>query len=419
MFSRLKYLLFTNTSTKQTLVKNTLWLMTAEAVAKFFLFVITISVIRYLGPDEYGKYSFAVAFAAVFGVIADFGLGTMLLQELTSRANKNAPEVFGSVLTMRGILASIAFVLVYAFSLLFHITPHVRTLVILAGLYTAIQSLVLLFPFLFQAYETMQYSFIIRVGSNIILAVFVLSAIVLRLPVDAIFYAYIFTALSMVLTAFLLVRYRLFLPKLTLDTQAVIYFLKGSWPLFLGNVCLTLYTLLDTTLLGLLRGYREAGIYQSAYKILYVFQTLNLIHTALYPRMADLYRTNTAGLKKLLFLCISVSLAVLLPTVIAITILRFQIVSLVYGKGFEQSANVMTLLIAGGAIGFLSGYFSNLLLVKRKQKQWFFALLISLAVNVSVNLLAISRMGPVGAGFAYIAGYMILLAVQIIIYCEL
>jgi O-antigen/teichoic acid export membrane protein len=409
LVSHLKNVLFINRSTKQIIVKNTFWLMAAEVVAKFLLFVITISVIRYLGAVAYGKYSFAVAFTSMFSVIVDFGLGTMLLQELTSTNKKNASHIFGSILTVKFFLGLIAFFLIFLISLFLNVTPDVHALILLGGIYMIIQSFVLLFPFLFQAYEAMQYNFIVRTGSNILLVIFVLSAIYLHLSVNAIFYAYILTAIFMLLVCFFLVRKHLFSSKFGIDTLTVKYFLKQSWPLFFGNVCLTLYMFVDTTMLGFFRNYQEVGIYQSAYKILYVFQTLSLIHTVLYPRMAVLYRESKDKLHTLLKLSISISLVVLLPVIAVIGVYRNQLVSLIYGAKFQGVGDVMILLIIGGAISYFCGFFGGLLLIKRKQKQWFLALLISLIANILVNYFTIPRFGPIGAGIGYIVGYVMLL----------
>lgn len=412
---KIKQLLFHNQGTKQILFKNTFWLMAAEVVAKFLLFIITISVIRYLGAETYGKYSFAVAFTSIFGVIVDFGLATMLVQEFTLTNKKNASQIFGSILTVKFFLGLTAFFLIFLISFFLKVTPDVHKLILLGGIYMAVQSFVLLFPFLFQAYETMQYSFIVRTGSNILLIILVLTAIFLKLPVSAIFVAYILTASLMLLVCFYLVKKYLFEIKYGIDKLTIKYLLKQSWPLFFGNICITLYMFADTTMISFFRNYKEVGIYQSAYKILYVFQTLSLIHTVLYPRMADLYQTNKDKLNKLLKLFISISLAVLIPAIAIIGTFRNQLINLIYGARFQGSGDVMILLIIGGAISYFTGFFGSLLLIKRKQKQWFFALLISFAANVLVNYFLIPRLGPIGAGISYIVGYAILLIILIFV----
>ena len=193
----LKDLLFKNTNTRQILFKNTFWLVLGEIFAKGLLFVITISIVRYLGAEMYGKYSFAVAFTSLFGVIVDFGLGTMLVQELSLNDRKESSKLFGSILSLKLLLSIMTYSLIVLVSFFIHFPPDVQRLIYLGGIYTLIQSFVLIFPALFQAYESMQFSFIVRTGSNILLSIFVLSAIFLKLSVISIFYAYILTAFLM------------------------------------------------------------------------------------------------------------------------------------------------------------------------------------------------------------------------------
>lgn len=410
----LRDLLFKNTGTKQILLKNTFWLMMGEVMAKGLLFVITISIVRYLGAEMYGKYSFAIAFTALFGVIVDFGLGTMLVQELSSGDKKESSKLFGSILSLKFSLGIVAYSLIVLVSFFIRLPPDVQRLIYLSGIYMLIQSFVLIFPALFQAYESMQYSFIVRVGSNVLLIIFVLLAIFLKLSVVGIFYAYILTALIMLGLSLFLVKKYLFNIIFGINKIAIKYLFKQSWPLFLGNVCMTLYLSVDTTMLGFLRNYQEVGLYQSAYKILYVFQTLNLIHIALFPRMAQLYKTNRPGLRKLLRFLITLSAVILIPVVMLIGILRNQIIHLIYGAKFQGAGDVMILLIIGGVISYFVGYFGNLLLIKRKQKQWFLALLLGLITNILLNYFAIPQYGLIGAGMSYLAGNFVILVTVIV-----
>ena len=335
-------------------------------------------------------------------------------QELAASNKKNSSKIFGSILTLKLLLALVAYTAIAIVADMIHLSPDVLRLVYLSGIYMALQSFVLVFPALFQAYESMQFSFIVRVGSNIVLSILVLSAIFFKLSVIGIFYAYIATAIIMFAVAIFLVKKYLFDIAFGINKIIIKYLLRQSWPLFFGNVCMTIYMSADTTMLSFMRNYKDVGIYQAAYKVLYVFLTLNLIHTALFPRMAELYQTNRVGLQKLLRFLISTSLAVLIPTIILIGIFRNQIVNLIYGSRFAGVGDVMLLLIIGGAISYFSGFFSNLLLIKKQQKQWFLALLCGLIANLVINYVAIPIYGPIGAGMSFVGGYIIVFTITIL-----
>ncbi len=407
-------LLFTNTSTKQILIKNTFWLMLSEVVAKGLLFIITISVVRYLGATEYGKYSTAIAFTSLFSVIVDFGLGTMLVTELASSGKEKSASLFGSILSLKLVLSVISALSILVASYFVHFPPDVLRLVYLSGLYMLLQSFVLIFPALFQAYESMQFSFIVRTGTNIILCGLVLLAISMKLSAIGILSAYIVTATIMLLICLYLVKRYLFSIEFGIQKDMIVDLLRRSWPLFLGNVCATIYLSADTTMLGFMRGYTEVGIYQAAYKILYVFQTLNLVHVALLPRMAELYRTNRPALKKLLKLSIGISLLILVPVLSIIGIYRNKIVYLVYGARFVGAGDVLIILIIGGAISFISSYISSMFLFQKKYHKWLAAQFFALVVNIFVNIALISIAGPVGAAFGYLIGCIVMLIFYII-----
>jgi len=272
-----------------------------------------------------------------------------------------------------------------------------------------VQSFVLIFPALFQAYESMQFSFLVRSGSNILLCVFVLLALRFQLSAPGVLYAYISTAVLMLIFTLILVKKRLFSLHFKIDKSMIKHLLQQSWPLFLGNVCATLYISIDTTMLSFMKSYKDVGIYQSSYMILYGFQTINLLHGALFPRMAELYKNNRSGLRKLLLTIIPLSLIILVPIVSFIGIFRNQIAHLIYGSRFVGVGDTMFILIIGGSIGHFSLYFSNLLLIKKRQIIGLFAVLFGLFVNVIANYFLISSFSYIGASIGYVSGYIAVL----------
>ena len=406
--------LFKNSSNKQIIVKNTLWLTAAEIGSKFLLFLITIFIVRYLGVEMYGKYSFTVAFTGMFSVLVDFGLGTLILQEFS--VNKRAISYnFGSLVILKFFLALITYSLVMLIVPFMKISADVRLMVYFAGAYMIIQSFALMFPTVFQAFEKMQFNFIIRIVSNVILFLLIFTVILSHLPVNTIFIAYIISAfITVVLSSVLINRY-LFKIKYSLDTEYIRQALRRSRPLFLGNICTTLYTYVDTTLLSSLRSYQEVGLYQAAYKILYVFQSLGLIHVVLFPQMAKLYVTNKEKLNDFLKKIISLSFILFIPALAIIGVFRYEIIQLIYGPRYNSAANLMFVLIAGGYIAFISGFFVNILLIKKKQIIWLLTIAVSLIVNIITNIVLIPIYGNLGSAIAYGIGALVSLCLLILL----
>ncbi len=75
---------------------NTSWLL-FEKIARLVLnFFVTIAVIRYLGPDEFGLYSYAISFYGLFVAFVSLGLESISIRELVKHPEKR-DEILGSV----------------------------------------------------------------------------------------------------------------------------------------------------------------------------------------------------------------------------------------------------------------------------------------------------------------------------------
>ncbi|PIR04599.1 MAG: hypothetical protein COV57_03580, partial [Candidatus Liptonbacteria bacterium CG11_big_fil_rev_8_21_14_0_20_35_14] len=77
--SALKNLLFNNTSDKQTIIKNTLWLSIGQVIGRLVRVLIIIYAARILGAESYGAFSYALSIAALLSILADLGInGTIV-----------------------------------------------------------------------------------------------------------------------------------------------------------------------------------------------------------------------------------------------------------------------------------------------------------------------------------------------------
>ena len=69
-------------NTVQRIAKNTAALFAAQVVVAILGLVLSIFIARNLGDVVFGKYSFALAFTAIFAVFSDLGCNTLLIREV-------------------------------------------------------------------------------------------------------------------------------------------------------------------------------------------------------------------------------------------------------------------------------------------------------------------------------------------------
>ena len=68
--------------------KNTSWLFAEKVLRILISFVVTIFVVRYLGPKDFGLLSYAISFYGLFSAISILGLESITIRELVKNPDK-------------------------------------------------------------------------------------------------------------------------------------------------------------------------------------------------------------------------------------------------------------------------------------------------------------------------------------------
>ncbi|MDE4907313.1 oligosaccharide flippase family protein [Methanogenium marinum] len=85
-------------------IKNTVSLASAELVTKILAFLLFVYIARELGDVEFGKYSFALAFALLFAFLSDIGLTQLTIREVAKR-KEDVNRYFGTVSAIKVVLS--------------------------------------------------------------------------------------------------------------------------------------------------------------------------------------------------------------------------------------------------------------------------------------------------------------------------
>jgi O-antigen/teichoic acid export membrane protein len=69
--------------------KNTSWLFAEKIFRISISLLITIWMARYLGPEQFGTFNYALSFAALFGVLSSLGLDKLVTKELLTHPHES------------------------------------------------------------------------------------------------------------------------------------------------------------------------------------------------------------------------------------------------------------------------------------------------------------------------------------------
>lgn len=275
-----------NTSSKQTVIKNTFWLLLAEGVSKGSVFFMTFVIAKFLGVEEFWKLSYVMSFAALYLVIVDYGLVNIMVREVTKQYNQTWPYLLnGIVMKILLWLLSLIVISIVAF---FISSSDVFYYVLLYAAYNVINNIGEFIRAFFRPNEQMQHEAILKLINGILFFLIVGLATYYFRDIQAIIYAYLVCAsLNLVLSLVYIYRYFDFHsnpPKL--DRSLIVWMLKKWWILALWIFFVNLYINFDQFYLGYLWYNQDLWVYSLAYKMTFVYTIIfAMFYQTLLPRV--------------------------------------------------------------------------------------------------------------------------------------
>jgi O-antigen/teichoic acid export membrane protein len=380
---------------------------------------------RYLEATGYGKLALAFAFVQTFGLLADVGLLTVAVREL-SRTPERTDSVVGAVLALRLALSLAVVPLAAAVSLAFPYDREVRVAILIAG-----GSLVLglangALVGVFQARLRMGRAAVSDVAGRV--AAFAALALVAALDLG--FYAVVATAavgaaVSLCIS-WVLVR-PLARPRLGSGRAQWRPLLAAALPVGAALAVTEIYFRADTFIISLFRDYDEVGAYSLAYRVVELLAVFPaVVMASVFPLLSGYLAPKVAGERSpaiagapagdrdrarvTVDAAGDVFLAIGLPIAAGGLVVAPQLVELVAGDGFAEAADPLRLLLFAGALAAVSGLLGYALIAGGRQASALRLSVLALVVNLALNFALVPSLG-VNAAAAVAVGCELLMVV--------
>ena len=153
--NEIKTFFFQNTSAKQTIFKNTFWLSVSTVVNKLLALALVIYAARVLGAEEYGQFTFALAFVSLLMIFATFGLQPIVTREFAREEEKK--EEFYSIVSLKLVLGFWSFLLILATSFFVAQAHEIRIVILALGLFFLLNGFIGICYSFFHARQKMEY----------------------------------------------------------------------------------------------------------------------------------------------------------------------------------------------------------------------------------------------------------------------
>jgi O-antigen/teichoic acid export membrane protein len=363
---------------------------------------------RYLGPDDYGRFTLALMYMQLFGVLADVGLFTTVVRDI-SRDPDRTEELVGNALTLRLLLSIVVIGVAAGVSLLLPYAPNVRVAILLAGGPLLLGMLNSSLLAVFQARLRMSRAVVAdTIGRAAGLA---LAGTVAALDLG--FYAVMGSAAGAALVT-LAITWRLSRPLVSVrfltDRRIWRSLLVASLPLGLALAVNELYFRADTLIISLYRDYDEVGRYTLAYRILELTIALGTVFlTSVFPVISAYVARADERVRPAIQEAWDAFTIAGVPLAAGGAILAPQIIDLAGGPDFDGSVTPLQILLAAGALSWLNGVFGYALIAKERQLNALWLNLVGLAFNLGLNLALVPAYGIVAAAVITLASELVIL----------
>lgn len=368
---------------------------------------------RQLGPTAFGQWNFAIAFAALFAVVAGLGLDGFLQRELVAEGADTA-GLLGTAAILRLGAGSVSALICVAAA--WEWRSHEAEVVELVGLNALV--------FVLQSSQVIDYLFQARMQNRyVVVAVNVafVGATAVRIMLlwreAPLLWFGATLVLEAVLAAILLLnaarRADLAPSRWRFDRLIARRLLSGSWPLLLSGMAVIVYMRIDQIMLASMVGDDAVGRFSAALRISEVWYFIPAsIMTAAFPAMVAKRqlgeREYEAYLQRLYdgMAWLGIGVAVVL------SLGATSLINVLYGSAYSESASVLRIQVWAGVAVAMSYVHGRWLLAEGLQRVGLLYTLVGCVVNLSLNTLLIPRYGAVGAAWATLAAQLGVLPVQ-------
>jgi O-antigen/teichoic acid export membrane protein len=383
-------------NTFQKIIKNIGTLSISYGITYILGFFILIYSARYLGVENFGILSFALAFTGIFGVFIDIGTSMLTTREL-ARDKSLTGKYISNLITIRIILSVIVFLTIALVINLLGYNETTIDVVYFIALYNVGLIFSQLFYAIFQAYQKMEYQALGNILYYVILFLGVL--IIIHYQLSLIEFAIIYAIVGLIIIGytFLMFTKKFFTPKLKFNFDFFKSIIVIAWPFAITGISINLYNWIDTILLSIIIGQQAVGLYNASYKLMLFLITIPIvINMALFPVMSKFYNSSHKSLKFSFEKLVKILSLISIPIGFGTLLLANNIINFIYGYQFIDSVIALQILIWSTVIIFIRNPYENLLESSNKQSLVSKAFVIGIIFNIIANLLIIPKYSYIG-----------------------
>ena len=373
--------------------------------------VTTPYVSRTLGAEAIGEYSYAYSINYYFTLIAILGTGTYAEREISFYQDDRGTRSrrFWDLFTLRCITSVFCTIFYFVF-IAFFFRDNLTALIVSLNIAAVAFDIVWLFQGMEEFGQISLRNTIVKIISVVCVFIFI------KKPEDVALYALIMSLSPIIGSLSLFPFVSAYIDKPVLRNIHPFRDFSNIIRLFIPTIAISIYTVLDSTMLGLFTSTKvENGYYEQALKLSKTTLTIvTSLGAVMIPRISYFFQKGeTEEIKTYMYKSYRFVFMIGLPICFGLIAIADNLVPWFYGDGFEKVSSLLkisSLLVI--AIGLSNVTGMQYLVPTMRQDKLTASVIIGAVTNFFCNLILIPRFYSVGAIIASVIAEFTVTCVQ-------
>lgn len=375
--------------------------------------IITIPYVsRVLGAEGIGKYVYTNAYAQYFILVGMIGLSFYSTRQIAyvRDSQQKLNKVFWELNILRFITMGIS--LIFYIIIFLVINQKDKFIYLIQGLYilASIADISWYFMGLENFKKTVTKNIVTKVAGVILIFLLVKRQ-------DQVWMYILILGSSQLLGQLLMwINIPKFISLKSINIHDLYLHIYGSFKFFIPQIAIQVYTLMDRTMLGLVKGESEVGIYDNSQKIIRIILTLlTSLATVMMPYMSNMFANKDMEKFKISFKrAFSFTSFMSFPMTIGLISISRSFVPWFFGKQF---VGLEYLMYVGSwmmiPIAWSSVLGTQVMISMKKENLYTISVSIAAVINIVLNILLIPKLSSMGTTISSLAAECVGTIIQV------
>jgi|AZII01.1.fsa_nt_gi O-antigen/teichoic acid export membrane protein len=403
-------------SANRRIASNLVATVLGEGVGALLNIYVIILIARELGPENFGAFSFILAFVGLIQLVTDMGITNVLVREIAQNAERYS-AIIGSVRSLAWILTGVVLLpLSLVCLVLLEDKDFGMSLLLMASAALAVMHAVI-YGAVFRAFERMTFNAIFFVVHKILLLVLVFIWMTGEATILNLCLVYLLANIAQFFMFFIATWNVFGRVKLAFDYLYLKYLLIEAIPVGFSMLFRKATLHVDSILLSALSTPLALGLFSAAYRIIQIIEMLPFtLSIPLYPQLARLAGTNMRAFNDFLNKILRFYVMIALPVMGGLFIFSSQIIGIMYTDDYQSAGLLLQALSVVVFFIFPSSIMIYVYTATQKQRLFTWVSLGVFSINAILDMIFIPFFDALGAviGTAFAEAFFVILSLYLL-----